>query len=171
MENFPIINSYWVIPRRLLAGGYPGGADEALARHQLRWLLDKGVTWFIDLTESGEYELIPYADLLQSEAASLGHEVGYTRLPIPDYGTPSLVEMRRIQDALQSALTAGHVIYLHCYGGVGRTGTVVGCFLRETGLDGQAALAEIARLRRGLPNRWTPSPETESQRSMIENWE
>jgi hypothetical protein len=171
MENPLIVNSYWVVPSRLLAGEYPGAADEAQARQRLRWLLGRGITCFVDLTESGEYKLPPYAGLLQDEAALKGREVSYLRLPVPDYATPTQAEMRHIQDLLRADLAAGQIIYLHCYGGVGRTGTVVGCFLRESGLDGQAALAEIARLRRKLSNHWAPSPETESQRRMIENWE
>ncbi|MFP4438517.1 MAG: hypothetical protein ACLFVO_14840 [Chloroflexaceae bacterium] len=36
--------------------------------------------------------------------------------------------------------------------GIGRTGTVVGCYLVRSGMHGAAALCEITRLRRGLPD-------------------
>ena len=159
-----MLNSYWVLPGRFLAGEYPGTAGESETRLRLRWLLSRGVSWILDLTEAGEYGLLPYAGLLPGKAA-------YQRLPIRDFGTPSREEMHRIQGALRSALAAGQTVYVHCYGGVGRTGTVVGCYLREQGYAGQEALAEIARLRRGLPNGWRPSPETDAQRQMIVAWE
>ena len=166
-----LLNCYWVLPGRFLAGEYPGAADGREARHRLAWLLSQGVTWFLDLTQTGEYGLPSYDDLLQNEADALGRQTAYLRLSIPDYGTPSRGEMQRILEALQAALAAGHTIYVHCYGGVGRTGTVVGCYLRQQGFDGPAALAEIARLRQDLPNGSQRSPETEAQRRMIENWE
>ncbi len=40
---------------------------------------------------------------------------------------------------------------MHCWGGVGRTGTVVGCWLVRHGLDDGDAIARIATLRRELP--------------------
>ena len=171
MKGAIMFNCYWVLPGRFLAGEYPGAADGHEARRRLAWLLSRGVTWFLDLTQAGEYGLPAYDCLLQTEADALGRQIAYLRLSIPDYGTPSRDEMQRIQEELQAALAAGHTIYVHCYGGVGRTGTVVGCYLRRQGFDGPAAHAEIARLRQDLPNGSQPSPETEAQRKMIENWE
>jgi len=171
MKGAVTLSCYWVLPGRFLAGEYPGDADGREARRRLGWLLSQGVTWFLDLTQAGEYGLPVYYDLLLQQADTLGRQTAYLRLSIPDYGTPSRGEMQRIQEALQAALAAGHTIYVHCYGGVGRTGTVVGCYLRRQGFDGLAALAEIARLRQGLSNGTQPSPETETQRQMIVTWE
>jgi hypothetical protein len=36
---------------------------------------------------------------------------------------------------------------VHCWGGTGRTSTVVGCLLVDNGLDAHAALADINRRR------------------------
>jgi len=166
-----LLSCYWVLPGRFLAGEYPGAGEQREAQARLRWLLSQGVSWVLDLTQAGEYALLSYTDWLQAEAAAGGGRVTCLRLPVRDFGVPSREEMERIQGALQSALADGHTIYVHCYGGVGRTGTVVGCYLRRQGFDGPAALAEIARLRRDLPNGSQPSPETEAQRQMIEDWE
>ena len=62
-------------------------------------------------------------------------------------------------------------MYVHCYGGIGRTGTVVGCWLRRQGLPGQEALDLIERLRRDTPDGWKPSPETSEQRRFVLDWE
>ena len=78
--------------------------------------------------------------------------------------------MIRILDALDGALAEGQVVYLHCYAGIGRTGTVVGCYLVRHGLHGSEALREIQRLRQGVPDGWVTSPETRVQREMVWNW-
>ena len=166
----PIPDSYWVVPGKLLAGEYPGAPTVSQAKHRLHQLLGAGITYFLDLTEEGEHDLYPYAALLQGEASALGRTVEHHRMPIPDVSTPAKEQMARILDAIDAALAAGHVVYLHCYGGIGRTGTVVGCYLVRQGMDGEAALAHIARLRRGTPDSWKPSPETSEQRHMVRAW-
>jgi protein-tyrosine phosphatase len=75
-------------------------------------------------------------------------------------------------NAIDAALDNKQVVYVHCWGGIGRTGTVVGCYLVRHGMTGQEALAEIKRLRRNLPftDRIRSSPETDAQKQMVLNW-
>jgi hypothetical protein len=127
----PIPDSYWVIPGRLLAGEYPGHPSEEEAVRKLHRLLEAGVTCFVDLTEVGEHCLAPYASLLAQ--ASGAAPVQHLRMAIRDAATPSEAEMVAILDAIDAQLAAGEVVYVHCYGGIGRTGTVVGCHLARDG--------------------------------------
>lgn len=156
--------AYWVIPGRLAAGPFPGAWIEAHARERVRKLLDAGVTLFLDLTEPGEQT--PYAPLAYTEARSRRRTIRYIRMPIPDMTAPAPEYMADILDALDGALKDGHVVYVHCLAGLGRTGTVIGCYLVRHGLSGQAALDEIARLRGGE----TDSPQTIDQHRMVLNW-
>jgi protein-tyrosine phosphatase len=78
--------------------------------------------------------------------------------------------MTRILDDVDAALEAGGSVYVHCWGGIGRTGTVVGCWLMRHGLDGGDPLARIADLRRNLPAASVASPETLAQRTMVSAW-
>ena len=57
----------------------------------------------------------------------------------------------QILDDLDQALADGHRVYLHCFGGIGRTGTVVGCYLVRHGMTGNEVLEQIAAWRRGTP--------------------
>ncbi len=166
----PIPNAYWVLPGKLLAGGYPGALQESETRRRLRWLLEQGITLSFDLTAPGETISKPYARLLQEEADALKKTVNYCHIPIFDMSTPSREEMVDLLDALDAALEVGQTVYLHCHGGLGRTGTVVGCFLVRHGRSGEDALAEIARLQEHLPSGRAHSPETDEQREMILNW-
>jgi protein-tyrosine phosphatase len=170
IANHPIPNSYWVQPGQLLAGEYPRTPTEASSRAKLRQLLAAGVTCFLDLTEAGEYNLEPYAALAQAVAAEMGQPVEHRRMSIPDMTAPSPNYLRQILDAIEGLLAAGQVVYVHCFGGIGRTGTVAGCHMVRRGLSGEAALAEIARLRHGTPDGWRESPETAAQRAMVKSW-
>lgn len=158
----PIPGAAWVRPGALLAGPYPAPHDDASGRARLRALLDAGVTIFVDLTETGECE--PYEAALQAEATRRGRLIVHHRLPIPDFGVPDDQRMAAILDALDAALMAGRVVYVHCRGGVGRTGTVVGCFLVRHGHRGEEALRLVdALLGPG-------SPETDEQRRLVQRW-
>ena len=73
-------------------------------------------------------------------------------------------------DAIDAALAAGETVYVHCYGGIGRTGTVIGCWLVRRGLNGEEALSYIAARRAGTPDGRRASPETSAQRALVLNW-
>lgn len=163
-----IPDAYWVVPGRLLAGEYPGAKDAAAARRKLRLFVDAGFTFFLDLTEEGE--LAPYAALLQEEAASRSIAVEHHRMPIPDLGNPTPAQVVRTLDAIDAAIAAGHCVYVHCWGGIGRTGTIAGCYLVRHGMTGPQALTEIARLRQGTPDAWRISPETPEQQARVRAW-
>jgi hypothetical protein len=165
----PIADSYWVRPGRLLADEYPGAPTESKAHRKVRRMVQAGFDFFLDLTEPGE--LVPYRKLLHEEAAAQGHTAIHRRMPIPDGGVPTREEMVRILDTLDAALEAGHRVYFHCWGGIGRTGTVAGCYLVRHGMAGDAALAEIARRRQGTPDGHRPAPETAAQWEMVQSWQ
>jgi hypothetical protein len=170
LQDRPLPNTYWVIPGRFLAGPYPGAAEEGEAREKLRRLLRAGITCFIDLTVEGESSLPPYGKLLSKEDAQLGLAVRTLRLSIPDMSTPSREEMAHTLENISSSLHAGENVYLHCWGGRGRTGTVVGCYLVQQGLGAEEALEQIRRWRAGTPQGGLPSPETTGQIYFVMNW-
>ena len=169
--NPPLPDSYWVRPGRFAAGEYPGHADPFQATAKLRVLLKAGVSHLIDLTGAGE--LCPYNTIAEREARLLGVPVGYERFPIADVGVPRNPEwMVRILDAIDAALDDDKRTYVHCWGGVGRTGTVVGCWLVRHGASGASALEQIARWWQGVDKAWRVprSPETPEQDAYVRNW-
>ncbi len=169
MLNTPIADSYWVVPGLLLAGEYPGARTKEEARQKLRAFINAGVNFFLDLTEESE-GLQPYAPLLLEEAEKRDRRVTYRRLAIPDLNAPTIERMREIQQTINAALDAGQAVYVHCRGGIGRTGTVIGCYLVEQEVSGAEALAEIRRLRRRTTDWWKKSPETQAQEDFVRSW-
>lgn len=143
-------DAYWVAPGKLLAGPYPGDLSYDGALLKLGALLDVGITCFVDLTEEGAGPpLHPYAGLLGRLAVERRVAVTYRRMSIRDVDIPIKAHMRAIIDVIRRGLEDGQIVYLHCWGGVGRTGTVVGCLLVEDGVAPAEMLAHIAALRVG----------------------
>ena len=166
-------NSYWVIPGRFAAGEYPGAIEPHEAGRKLKTLLSAGIDHFIDLTEPGE--LFPYVEIAKEEAHLLGLRIGYERQPVVDLSVPQSPEqMSTILDAIDSALSDGKAVYVHCWGGVGRTGTVVGCWLVRHGHTGEGALSRIGEWWKGMSKSKLEihprSPETFLQHEYVRNW-
>jgi protein-tyrosine phosphatase len=166
-------NTYWVEPGSLLAGEYPGTTDKADARMKLQSLLGAGVSAFLDLTEP--HELMPYEPVLAVLAREQSLDCVYRRMSIVDMNTPQTPQqMTAIQAQINTWMSERRVVYVHCWGGVGRTGTVVGCHLVETGLSGNTALQRIEQLWKGMSDakraRHPRSPQTLAQCEYVRGW-
>lgn len=170
-KAIPIPESYWVVDNRLMAGQYPGDLAETAAVEKLRRITAVGIDCFVDLTVLGE--LKPYAHHLKALGAHNGRVIHHHRMPIRDLDVPNHKEMVAILDLIDSKLYEGNVVYVHCWGGVGRTGTVIGCYLARHGTaTGNQALALIEELRQHTPKAQAglKSPETRLQTEMVKTW-
>jgi hypothetical protein len=166
----PFPNSYWV-NAHLLAGEHPALLGPAENRRRALGLIAAGVTVFVDLTEPDETaELASYPGLIAAADAEYARGCVYHRLAITDMDIPSPAAMRDLLDQIDAAIRRGQRVYVHCWGGIGRTGTVVGCFLVRHGLGGAAAIDELARLRTGTPDARYRAPARPAQCQMILNW-
>ena len=77
-------------------------------------------------------------------------------------------KVRRAVDTVVNAWRSGQGVVVHCWGGRGRTGTVLGCVLRELGLGADKVLDFLDRVHkaRGKPG-W---PESTWQRDLVKDW-
>jgi protein-tyrosine phosphatase len=165
----PIPDAYWVVPGKLLAGEYPGAIMADRARERLQAFVNAGIRSFVDLTE--RHELQPYAELLRDVTVRDEAPVTYRRMSVRDADIPSVAHMQNVLGHIRSEIDAGRPVYVHCWGGIGRTGTVVGCWMVQfEGLAAEDALARIAELRAGTPDGRRTSPETMHQREFILSW-
>ena len=168
----PIDESYWVVDGSLIAGQYPFAKFEPEASEKLNSVLTAGVTCFVDLTQAGERDLRPYSRHIPKLAAPLGVEVEHVRMPIQDLGIPTEEQMVETLDLIDDRIAQGKTVYVHCWGGIGRTGTVVGCYLMRHGLaTSRNVLDKIGGLRSRTPRSHWHSPEMPAQRRMVTNWE
>ena len=130
---------------------------------KLQLFAQAGITHFIDLTSPAD-PVKPYKPL--AGAVRINH-------PITDFGVPSPMQMQSILQSIQSALDQGGKVYVHCKGGIGRTGTVVATWLTEQGLDGEQALALLLQKWQSMDIRFEEphTPETEAQRQFVLAWQ
>ncbi|MBI2334113.1 MAG: dual specificity protein phosphatase family protein, partial [Chloroflexi bacterium] len=96
----------------------------------------------------------------------------YQRFAIRDHGVPSEQTMTLILDTIDAAIQSGSPVYVHCWGGVGRTGIVVGCYLVRHGMSAEKALERVNALYKTRPHNYflVRSPETEEQADFVRNW-
>jgi protein-tyrosine phosphatase len=168
--SLPITECYWVEENRFLAGAYPGDYVLENTRRRLDAFLVAGITTFIDLTQS--HELATYETILKEQAHVYELKTSYHRFAIPDHGIPSTETMVEVLNTIDNALNNGRRVYVHCWGGVGRTGTTVGCYLVRHGVNHADAIAKVNRLYKTRPNNnfYPNSPESEEQVKFVLNW-
>ena len=167
MISKPIENSYQVIPDKFLAGEYPRDINEESSISKIETLITAGVRTFIDLTTK-EDNLKPYDYLLKPYRSLNIHHFNF---PVPDLSIPSSKRQTvEILDTIEKYIETG-IVYLHCWGGVGRTGVIVGCWLAEHGYPGQKALIRLQELwKECVKSTARRSPETKSQEDYILTW-
>ncbi len=166
----PVPGCYWVVPGRLLVGEHPGSQSRADTMDRLRRFLRAGVTCFVDLTEPRE---LPSYENLLPFATPTGRRIEYLREPIPDHSVPAAREgMSRILEALDEALEAGHVVYLHCRAGIGRSAMTAGCWLASRpGVNGDALeRLQVMWQQSAQSQAWPMVPETAEQVEFVRNW-
>ena len=172
----PFEQSYWVEPSRLLAGCYPGSSDPSEMTSKLLGLVELGVDLVINLMEADELSSNgkPYASYmgeLKKLARQKGYDLEILRFPVRDMHVPTRHGIKNILDTIDQALARGGRIYVHCAGGRGRTGTIVGCYLLRQGLaTPDNVLTVLGELRVAGHGVTGPSPETPKQERVILTW-
>ena len=139
---------------------------------KIQGLITCGVKTVVSLMEADEvdHDGLPFVSYV-------GHflELGGNRwinLPIPDVSTVSPRVMCSYLDTIHEALK-NDPVFIHCWGGRGRTGTTIGCFLVDSGIvTGNEALRVIKRARQLYkdPKAAFPAPETKAQIQMVKSW-
>ena len=173
----PFPKTWWVKEGKLLAGCFPGTPEPNGVSERLSSLVAAGIRTFVSLQEADECnsrtgEPFPnYEPVLKGLEQKAGEQLEFHRFPIKDVTAPSVHLMNQVLNVIDASLAAGRPVYVHCWGGNGRTGSVVGCWLVRHGKSGKEALAEVTRLRASFPElKCRPAPEVAPQLELVRKW-
>lgn len=159
------INQSYHVDGNIFAGEYPGDISRMKAKEKVNKVVHFGIKNFIDLTEENELE--PYAYLLPND-------VNYYRFPIPDCNIPTSIEsVHKLIDKIDELNNSEGYTFIHCWGGVGRTGTVVACYLarhmKEPSIE--RVLYELNERFKHMPKSdYRTTPDTNGQVKFIESF-
>jgi atypical dual specificity phosphatase len=106
----------WVLPQKLAVGSFPN-ATTSVSR-----LRRYGITAVLSLTENHE-RLVPN---------EIFHSFLWEQVPIPDGftgGIPTEEQFDQSMQVLDRWYRKGHVVYVHCLAGVGRSASVCSLYL------------------------------------------
>jgi protein-tyrosine phosphatase len=170
MQILPFKKSYWILPGKLLVGEVPTGMSLPETKEKLNGLKNLNVSVIINLMEDDETNR--EGDLFynyEEDALKLGMKT--FRFSIEDVSIPSKELMDSIINQMHKSIQNNDTIYVHCWGGVGRTGTVVGCFLKKFKYATNENVFEfIDYLKRTSAMNERMSPETSEQMNFVLNW-
>lgn len=173
----PLSRTYWVVEGKLLAGAYAGKLELAAHRARLAGLFDAGVRTFVNLMEEDESNsdgkrFTPYEETLQQIALDASDQINCVRFPIVDGQVTTQDRMTEILNAIDLSVQKNRPVYVHCFGGIGRTGTVVCCWLLRHNYANKENVFELLRTLRKVDKdraSW-PAPENAIQRQFVLDW-
>ena len=170
----PTGRSYWVVEHRFAAGAYPGEAGRAYLDHVpevTERLLEAGINRFVNLTQDYPGGTDHHLDHYDGDVDGFAD---VDRFAIRDLDVPDVDTMANVLDHIDAQIDNGYNVYVHCWGGIGRTGTVVGCWLIRHAYATKADVMDvIAELRLGDhgTGQTKVAPETAPQRAFVQAWE
>lgn len=177
-HTVPLERSYWVDHPHLLAGALPSAADYHKREGKIRRLLAAGIRSVANLMEEREIgyhgkPLADYTDAMDRVAAVMDVVVNVRRFAIPDLHPTTREHMIEILDWIDGEIETGRPVYVHCRGGIGRTGMVVGSWLVRHGIvPPERTVDRIRELRAGMPpaDARARSPEMPGQIALVTGW-
>ncbi|CAF1365232.1 unnamed protein product [Rotaria sordida] len=180
----PTDYSHWVIPKLLLASAYPGERDPNAHKLLVRNIINAGVQVVVNIMEIEECKTFtPYKDLMLELAKEekqnkficlfddlANREIEFISFPIRDQSVHQ--DNQRVLDfclELCDRIKRGQVVLVHCWGGHGRTGTIISIIIGILfNLNSEEAISMNRRLHdQRIRTNGIPSPETKSQLDQI----
>ncbi|MCR4289267.1 MAG: dual specificity protein phosphatase family protein [Candidatus Scalindua sp.] len=113
-------------------------AKPASSVYDFEFLKEKGLEAIVSLTE------YPLSEMLIEE-------FGFTvkHIPVRDFQAPTLEQIEDFVAFAKNARSEGKKLVVHCDAGIGRTGTILACYLVSKGRKAADAIDELRTKRPG----------------------
>ena len=147
MRQIILPNFSWLFENKLAAMPYPESEDAFTLLYRI------GVKALLNLSE----EPLPY-----KTPKTIGMLIKH--VPVADYTAPTLEQVQEAIVMISSCLDKNMPVVVHCMAGLGRTGTILACYLVSIEMPANNAISSIREWRPG-------SIETLEQEAVVYKYE
>ena len=130
----------WIIEKKLAGSAIPTSIDE------VQWLIEQGVKSIVTIREE------PLAD-------NWINDMNYLHVLSNDMGVPEFNDLIHAVDFIHSRITNNEPVLVHCLAGLGRTGTILSCYLVK--YQNTSAEEAIRKIREERPGSIQSYPQEE----------
>jgi atypical dual specificity phosphatase len=124
-------NFSWLINDKLAGSGMPTSSSE------VDWVLKKGVKSIITMTE----DPLPQSWI---------RNIRYLHVPTEDLSAPDMAKIDQAVNFIHKQILNNEPVMVHCAAGIGRTGTILACYLvKYHKLSASDAIEKVRKERPG----------------------
>ena len=124
-------NFSWLIENKLAGSAIPTSIDE------VQWVIEQGVKSIVTIRE----------EPLDNDWVK---DVNYLHVSSNDMGVPEFADLTFAVDFIHRRITNNEPVMVHCLAGLGRTGTILACYLvKYQNLSADEAIQKVREERPG----------------------